>query len=177
MPAKFRNKFRIESARKMDWDYGSNAAYFITICTKDRRCYFGEIKHNEMHLSEIGKIADQYWREIPQHFPFVRLENHVVMPNHIHGIVIIEKTDSVETQDLASLPAVKNHFGPQSRNLASIIRGFKSGVKKFATINGIDFAWQTRFHDRIIRDEPAFQNISLYIKNNPIKWQMDEFNR
>ncbi|HMQ63953.1 MAG TPA: hypothetical protein PKE06_24930 [Flavilitoribacter sp.] len=102
------------------------------------------------------------------------------MPNHIHGIVIIEKTDFVvETQNFASLPppAVKNHFGPQSQNLASIIRGFKSGVKKYATINGIDFAWQTRFHDRIIRDEPAFQNISLYIKNNPLNWRMDDFDR
>ena len=153
MPAKFRNKFRIESARKMDWDYGSNAAYFITICTKDRRCYFGEVKHNEMHLSEIGKIADQYWREIPQHFPFVRLENHVVMPNHIHGIVIIEKTDPVETQDLASLPAVKNHFGPQSRNLPIIYpnHAYTPQLHKYAT-PVMKTNWMTgHFHEFVSR--------------------------
>lgn len=123
-----------------------------------------------MYLSEIGKFADQCWVEIPNYFPFVKLGEFVVMPNHIHGIIIIEKKDDgrfsnrgVETQDFASLRSTKqnslNTFGPQSRNLASIIRGFKIGVTKRAKKVTADFKWQPRYHDHIIRNHLIkFQN-------------------
>ena len=182
MSEKFRNKYRIESNRLRGWDYGWNAPYFITLCTQNREYYFGDIKDGKMKLSEIGKMAEKYWDEIPEHFPFVKLDAFVVMPNHIHGIIIIDKIDdgrNVETQNFASLQSStsspsKNKFGPQSKNLASIIRGYKIGVTKNARQINAGFAWQSRFHDHIIRNEKSFQTIKNYIINNPLKWDTDK---
>src|SRR5690606_5164339 len=131
---------------------------------------------------DIGEFAHDCWMQIPEHFPFVKLENHVVMPNHVHGIVVIDKPDdgrNVETQNFASLPynsdsTTKNKFGPQSKNLASIIRGFKIGVTKNARLINPDFAWQPRYHDHIIRNDKSFYQISKYIKNNPKNWSEDQ---
>jgi REP element-mobilizing transposase RayT len=217
---KFQNKYRIASARAHFWDYGWNAAYFVTICTQDRICWFGKVLDGEMVLSDIGEIAKKCWEEIPQHFPFVKLGAFVVMPNHVHGIVIIDKTENdtnvvsnvavetqyfaslqpplqniasppppqnialqsqSQTQNIASLPppppttTTQNKFGPQSQNLASIIRGFKIGVTKNARLLQPDFMWQSRYHDHIIRDDQAYHNISEYIINNPTKWAADKF--
>ena len=89
MSEKFQNKYRIQSARCPNWDYSSNAAYFITICTQNRENYFGEIINQKMQLSQIGVIADILWHEIKNHTKNVDLEAFVVMPNHIHGILIL----------------------------------------------------------------------------------------
>ena len=210
---KFQNKYRISSARLQTWDYGSNAAYFVTICTANRACFFGDVHDGETLLSEIGKMAEKYWLEIPDHFPFVKLDVHVVMPNHVHGIIIIDKPNdgrngggnaggavgkngtgdasgTVETQNFVSLPKTqpptppissppppsspKNQFGPQSKNLASIIRGHKTGVTKYSRNNNIEFEWQSRFHDHIIRNHASYLRIRNYIINNPIKWENDK---
>lgn len=93
MPDKFKNKYRIPSARLQNWDYGWNAAYFITICTQNRECDFGKIVDDQMILSEIGAIVQYYWNLIPTHFLFVELGEFVVMPNHVHGIIRINKPD------------------------------------------------------------------------------------
>ncbi|MEA1786425.1 transposase [Arenibacter sp. GZD96] len=182
---KYNNKYRISSARASFWDYGWNAAYFVTICTQNRLYWFGDMKGRKMELSAIGNIANSCWLEIPTHFPFVELGVHIIMPNHVHGIVIINKSvdgQNVETQNSASLPTPpteldkpRNQFGPQSKNLASIIRGFKIGVTKNARLIHPDFQWQSRFHDHIIRDDKSFQNISNYIINNPANWKGDKF--
>ena len=207
---KYKNKYRIATARAPFWDYGWNAAYFVTICTQNRIHYFGHILDGKMQLSPIGHIANSCWYEIPNHFPFVELGVHVIMPNHVHGIVIINKPNDgrdtvnngrndghidgrydgryVETQNFASLPSEpsepsepsgldipKNQFGPQSKNLASIIRGFKIGVTTNARQINPDFAWQSRYHDHIIRDEKSYQKITEYIFNNPANWQDDKF--
>jgi len=189
---KYKNKYRIQSTRLQNWDYGWNGAYFVTICTKNRECYFGDIADGKMQLSEIGEMANKYWLEIPQHFSFVKLNSFVVMPNHIHGIIVIDKIN-VETQNFApllqkqTLPSTpKNRFGPQSKNLASIIRGFKIGVTKNARlyekaqykaqdIAPLPFKWQSRFYDHIIRNEKSFNKISEYIINNPENWEKDKF--
>ncbi|HBK71216.1 MAG TPA: hypothetical protein DDZ39_06105 [Flavobacteriaceae bacterium] len=182
MSNKFKNKYRIKSARLQNWDYGSNGMYFITICTQNREHFFGEIIDGKMQLTEIGKMAEKYWHEIPEHFPFVKLGKFVVMPNHMHGIIIIDKMDDapamVETQNFASLRTTassKNKFGPQSKNLASIVRGYKIGVTKNARKINANFGWQSRFHDHIIRNNKSFNNISNYIINNPKKWDEDKF--
>ncbi|SFB76564.1 hypothetical protein SAMN05421780_101363 [Flexibacter flexilis DSM 6793] len=189
---KFNNKYRIASARAYFWDYGWNAAYFVTICTQDRINWFGKVLDGKMVLSDIGEIAHKCWAEIPQHFPFVKLGAFVVMPNHVHGIVIIDKTETdlnVEAQNIAVVreqtqkfappspteTQTQNKFGPQSQNLASIIRGFKIGVTKNARLLHANFAWQPRYHDHIIRDERAYHNISEYIIQNPVKWSEDKF--
>jgi len=129
-------------------------------------------------------MANKYWSEIPVHFPFVQLDEFVIMPNHVHGIIIINKP--VETQNLASLQIQnfaslqsqsKNKFGSQSKNLASIIRGFKIGVTKNARKIQADFAWQSRFHDHIIRNEDSFNRIQQYILTNPQNWTNDKFHK
>jgi REP element-mobilizing transposase RayT len=108
MTEKFQKKYRIPSSRLKNWDYGNNGAYFITICSRNKEHFFGEIMsvddENEMQLNEIGKLADKFWAEIPKHFPFVELGNYIVMPNHVHGILIIDKTnvvDDVADRDVA----------------------------------------------------------------------------
>jgi REP element-mobilizing transposase RayT len=88
---KYKGKYRIPSARLKNWDYGSNAPYFVTICTENKICYFGNIKDGEMYLSDLGQLANKYWLEIENKFPFAILEDFVVMPNHIHGIINIDK--------------------------------------------------------------------------------------
>jgi REP element-mobilizing transposase RayT len=103
MPDKFRNKYRISSARLKNWDYGSDALYFVTICTQNREHYFGEIADGKMQLSETGKMANRFWFEIPNHFPFVQLGEFVVMPNHIHGIIIVDKTTKFRNNDFIEM--------------------------------------------------------------------------
>lgn len=129
--AKYKNKYRGTTTRLQTWDYGWNGAYFITICTKNRNHFFGGISDGRLQLSAMGHIANSCWYEIPNHFPFVELGAHIIMPNHVHGIINIRKPvpPPVETQDfvpLSSAPnAPKNKFGHQSKNLASIVRGVK----------------------------------------------------
>jgi putative transposase len=175
---KFKGKYRIPSARWQTWDYGSNAAYFVTICTADRSPYFGAVVAGQMQLMPLGQAAWDCWQEIPAHFPFVVLDEFVVMPNHVHGIIVIDKPDgdSVETQYIASLPPPPyNRFGPQSQNLASIVRGFKIGVTKFARQHDLPFGWQARYHDHVIRNAAECDRIRHYISNNPQQWAEDTF--
>ena len=192
MADRYQNKDRLTTTRLPQWDYGWNAAYFVTICTKDRHFYFGDVVDGKMQLSEIRKMAHTCWMEIPQHFPFVKLGNHVIMLDHVHGIVIIDKPDnepdlgilktSVAAQNLALQPDValpqqkpKNKFGPQSGNLASIIRDFKAGVTKNARQINPDFSWQSRYYDHIIRNGGAYDRISRYIADNPLRWEGKQF--
>lgn len=95
---KFQNNYRIPSARLENWDYGANGAYFITICTDKMQHYFGKVFEREMHLNELGKLAHDLWQEITSQFPYVELGNFVIMPNHMHGILIINKSVSVMTR-------------------------------------------------------------------------------
>ncbi len=219
---KYQDKYRIASARLAGWDYGSNAAYFITICTHNRVPAFGQVIAGEVKRTRLGQAASDCWLAIPAHFPFVVLDEFVVMPNHVHGIVVIDKPSpyanargehgvnrdvnravnrAVETQNFASLhpghddhPGHNNHpdhdghpghhhqrrsvnqFGPQSQNLASIVRGVKIGVTKFARQHQIPFAWQARYHD-IIRNAADYERIREYIMDNPQKWEADRFYR
>jgi len=217
---KFQKKYRIPTARAEWWNYSNNGAYFITICTHRRIHYFGEIVNQRMILSQVGKSAESCWHDIPNHFPYVQLGGFVVMPNHLHGIIIINKQcsqhslethdfsphsleahdfsphsletqdfsphsletqdfspHSLETQDFASLPVQKNKFGPQSQNLASIVRGYKIGVTKLSKSAFLDFRWQARFHEHIIRNEAEYHRIQYYIATNPMNWKNDTFSK
>lgn len=197
MPEKFLNKYRIPSARLKNWDYGSNAMYFVTICTQNRECFFGDVVDGKMELSEIGKMVETEWLKTFELRPDMNLgmEEFVVMPNHFHAIIIIGENQyntkniggavggavgrdamhRVSTTTTMTTDNVKNQFGPQSKNLASIIRGFKSAVTINARKINAGFAWQPRFHDHIIRNDKSFERISNYIINNPAKWTKDQF--
>lgn len=186
----YKNKYRIPTARATWHDY-KGGSYFVTICTKNREFFFGDINNGEMNYSSLGQSAIDCLQQIPTHFPHVEIPIFVVMPNHIHAIVIINalapsvETQNIasqnhtinplETQDFASLQQAKQKFGPQSKNLASVVRGFKIGVTKFANENDLSFAWQPRFHDHIIRNHHEMSLIADYIQNNVIRWKDDCF--
>ena len=170
----FNHKFRIASARLAGYDYGSNGMYFITICAQDRESYFGEIITQDdavtVQPSVLGQVVLDCWLAIPTFFPFVFLDAFQLMPDHVHGVVWICKPDAEEK---AWQP---NQFGPQRQNLASIIRDFKSGVKKYATMNQIEFGWQSRYYDRVIRNTSELNRIRTYIDENPAKWIAEQNN-
>ena len=195
---KFQNKYRITSTRSQNWNYRWNAAYFVTnFCTQGRECFLGEVVNGKMKLSGIGIIADILWHEIKNHAPNIELGEFVVMPNHVHGVLILngngnndDNNDNVETTHALSLQSQQSQQSEQSQQqtigqkrfqnqgkntLSSIIGSYKSAVSKHAHRLGFDFAWQSRFHDHIIRDEQSYQNISEYIINNPLKWNDDKF--
>ena len=178
----FNNKYRVESTRLKRWDYSSPGAYFITIVTKNRACYFGNVEDGDMYLNELGEIAKQCFKKIPKHFPFISLDAFVIMPNHVHGIIIIDDVEAqnlaslVKAQNLAPLPSPKNQFGPQSKNLASIIRGYKIGVTNYANKNNIPFQWQSLYYDHIIRNKKSLNNIRQYIVQNPVNWPIETQN-
>jgi putative transposase len=136
-----------------------------------------------MHPTEIGKIAETEWFKTPQLRPDMNLElgEFVVMPNHIHGIILIGENEYNRDERVrdamhgVSNTEYKNQFAPQSKNIASIIRGYKSAVTNYARQKNIEFDWQSRFHDHIIRSMDDYVKISNYIINNPAKWLEDKF--
>jgi putative transposase len=183
---KYNNKYRIDSIRLKNYDYSQEGYYFVTICTKDKQKYFGNIENEKMILNKIGEVAKKFWLEIPEHFLFVKLDEFVIMPNHIHGIIVIDnndklkniKIDNVET--LHCNVSTKENFyskiSPKKYELATIIRSYKSICTK--QINKLQkeifFQWQPRFYERIIRNEKELNNIRQYIFDNLLKWQYDE---
>lgn len=183
----YKNKYRVESIRLKNWDYASNGYYFVTICTKNRVNFFGEIINDEMILSDIGKIAYQYWSEIPNHFPNVVIDEFIIMPNHVHGIIVINN-DDVETCHGRSLHHPPNHgmslhkpqtnqfSKPIKNSLSMIINQYKGSLKRYCNKNNIFFEWQPRFYENIVKDEISLNNIRNYIKNNPLNWDKDKNN-
>ena len=165
--AVYRDRYRVETTRLPSWDYSSPGYYFVTICTKGWQYAFCEIVGAEMVLSDLGKSANECWIDIPRHFLFVTTDEFVVMPNHVHGIIIIRPEDQLSRQ---------SRFGPQSGNLASVIRGYKIGVKKHATTHRLAFQWQPRFYEHIIRSQESLTRIREYIVTNPQRWEFDEYN-
>jgi len=181
------------SIRLKGYDYSQAGLYFITICVQDRKCLFGKIENDEMVMNDAGKIADDCWLEIQNHFPDAVLHEHIVMPNHVHGIVELIKTGSPTIESPNISP--RNEFQkiiPHS--IGSIIRGYKIGVTKWFrnnTIGGVmavraeNFQpfqplhprsiWQRNYYEHIIRDEKSYKRISEYIINNPKNWKEDNF--
>lgn len=171
-------KYRSTSLRAPWWDYGADGAYFITICTKDRNHFFGEILDGKMQLSPTGILADVFWHEISHHAKNVELGAFVVMPNHIHGILILngDRRFVVGTGHALSLQFAEQRFqNPGKNTVSSIIGGYKSAVTKHANRLGLPNGWQTRFHDHIIRNDDEYQRITYYIENNPANWKEDKF--
>jgi putative transposase len=179
---KYKNKYRIDSARLKGYDYSQNGAYFITICTKNREHHFGKIRNGKMILSQCGVLADVFLHEIPNRHDGVELGAFVVMPNHIHLILIINRGEPpvVETRPASSPCApVKNEImaaiSPKAGSVSVIMGSYKGAVTRHANRLGFPNGWQPRFHDHIIRDEAEYERIYNYIKNNPANWEKDKF--
>ncbi len=178
----FKNKCRIKSTRLPDYDYSSNGAYYVTICTKNRECVLGEIINGKTVLSEIGKIVEYEWKQTCEIRKNVELDEYIIMPDHLHGILFIETvTRNVETprRGVSTMHIPNPHHNPEWKpnSLGSIICQFKSiCTKQIRAIGFHDFAWQTRFHEHIIRDEKELNIKRRYIINNPLKWEFDRNN-
>ncbi|NEN24654.1 hypothetical protein G3O08_14195 [Cryomorpha ignava] len=226
----FNGKYRIESTRMKYWNYNWAASYFVTICTHNRDHFFGEIKDHEMITNPIGDMVNIEWLKTLELRPDMNLMlgDYQVMPNHFHGIVVIDpnkynsrktgydgyddpngndgehddvgncterrdamlrvspstpdnpndKTiiiDNAENYNPSNKKTAQNQFGPQKKNLGSILRGFKSAVTGFAHTIDPSFKWQPKFHDHVIRDQGQYDGISYYIRNNPKNWKEDRF--
>ena len=158
------------SVRLKNIDYASTGAYFVTICVQYKRTVFGIVSGDSVILSSTGKKVEEFWLDIPDHFPSVTLDEYVVMPNHIHGIVLIHNESSSDQQEKAfqRIPV---------GSLSSIIRSFKAAVTTYLKQNGLsNFQWQRGFYEHVIRSEKAMNSIREYIHLNPRKWSVDKEN-
>lgn len=188
---KYQNKYRIKSHRMPNWDYSKNGYYFITIVTHDRVCNLGQIENDKIKLSDFGKIVETEWCKSFEIRNELILDCHIIMPNHIHAIVVLETNNKelndshdthVETHGRVSLQLLIRK--PQS--ISSFIAGFKSavnskiddcidkynlGIPKYNRKNNF---FQPNYHDHIIRNNAEHQRISEYICNNPINWRKDK---
>lgn len=147
-----RKRLRLE-----DFDYAGNGYYFVTICTKNRQNYFIQRVGNGHARSGAGRIAERNLLAIPQHFPHVKVDKYVVMPNHIHAILVIEGAGSERACPFPTL--------------STVVGSYKSSVSRDAGFP----IWQKSFYDHVIRNETDYQMIWQYIENNPLKWELDRF--
>ncbi len=167
------------SIRLKGYDYSQAGLYFITICTQNRLCLFGEIVDDDggttiCALNEYGRIAEKEWIKTSKMRPNIRLDVFVIMPNHMHGI--IEIADGRGTMHRA--PTVEQFGKPTSNTIPTIIRGYKSSVTKQINIlrnqPGVP-VWQRNYYEHIIRDEKSCYQIWEYVQTNPLKWQDDKY--
>ncbi len=192
---KFRNKYRNPSARAVWHDY-NGGAYFITICTAGRNCYFGHIENEEMVLNVLGQKLNDLILNIPTHHPYAEITVYQIMPNHVHLIVFIDEMlqinhttghEDADGRDVACRVSVETPETTQIKNekiqviadkcglLSTAMGGMKSTMTRFANDKKMEFGWQTRFHDHIIRDAEEYCRIEQYIRNNPATWMDDKF--
>ena len=171
-----------QSIRLRDYDYSQNSAYFVTICTHQGTGLFGDVVDGDMVLNEWDKIVQSCWHAIPEHYPTAELDTFVIMPNHIHGIIVI-KNGNVEAQDIAPLqPTDQPTRGATSTNvtpnsLGSIVRSFKAAVtrriRQSLPMDDHTAIWQRNYYEHIIRNQESFNQIREYIVHNPGKWTED----
>ena len=152
-----------KSNRLVNYDYAQNGAYFVTICTKGKESVFGNIDDGKMTLSNVGLIADSELQKAASHFNDVVINNYVVMPNHVHLIIVIMGTGT-------GMPAGEAS-GASTITVGNIIRGYKSGVSR---ITGFS-PWQKSFHDHVIRNQEDYNRIAEYIENNTARWAEDRY--
>ena len=191
----FKNRYRISSARA-SWHSYDGGYYHVTICTKDRELYFGEIVEGAMRLSEIGKYAEEQFQNVTSYYPYAEIPLFVVMPNHIHAIVVIDnrppRRDAINRvsdlhrvkDDMMDVPSMDsetpkggltgNDNSMLHQRLGTVIRGLKARVTHYANEKDIVFAWQPRFHDRIIRNQKDLNETAKYVEDNVAKWKEDE---
>ena len=178
----YHNKYRIETTRLDCWDYSKYGFYFVTICTHKRKLFFGITSDDDIKLNTAGKIAEKSWLNIPKKFVDVELDEFVIMPNHVHGIIFItinhDSRRALINQGSTDDKQIKNNPMKQELSLGKIIRWYK-GKTTFEIrhqLNQSDFGWQSRYYEHIIRNQKELEKIREYIYINPFKWSIDEEN-
>ena len=186
------------SVRLSGYDYSQEGAYFITICADGGQYLFGDIETEKMVLNEMGQIAYDEWLKTPELRPYVSLDVFVIMPNHMHGIILLN--DDINGRGVLHTPSpdmpsadktiianegicntpLQNwpspNFRSPSKNIGAIVRGYKSAVtKQINLLDDMGTVWQRNYHEHIIRDEKSYMKISNYIINNPKNWKEDKF--
>lgn len=165
------------SIRLPEYDYTQPGAYYITICTHKRQCWFGDVENGEMQKNYLGEIAHRFWEALPRRFSHIQLDVFVVMPNHLHGILII--TDE-GYQALPKDRPIKEQFGrPVPGSIPTVVRSFKSAVTKRINLmrrGKNPPIWQDNYYESIVRIETGLDRIREYIINNPCHWEIDKEN-
>ena len=172
--------------RLPEYDYASTGAYFVTICVKDHKPILGKIVGEDIKLNRLGQIVLEIWNNLPNHYDNVELDEFIVMPNHVHGIIwILSNAPSTKSVRAGLRPPQSTREGLRPSptisgkpNLPEIIRAFKSFSAREInkTINSPDkFSWQRNCHDHVIRNDDDLNQHRAYIQNNPLKWALDEY--
>ena len=172
-----------KSMRLKHYDYAEMGAYFVTICTHDRVCLFGEVVDREMVLNAAGEMVKNYWMDIAKRFEGVERDEFIVMPNHFHGILFLVGADRCVCPDMVDEqnPKTGRHIGLP---LPTIIQWFKTMttneyIRNVKHANWPAFCgrlWQRNYYEHIIRDESELNRIREYVINNPVAWDKDEEN-
>ena len=165
---------RRRSVRLKGHDYTRPGSYYVTLCTANRECLFGDVIQGKMELNALGRIVETEWRKTADIRPNVAVDEFVVMPNHVHGILVMRRGERCKRG-----PREARFGQPVAGSVAAIIGQFKSVVTK--TINrerdtpGAD-VWQRNYYDRVIRNDRELRRIREYIRNNPAQWAKDREN-
>jgi putative transposase len=167
---RFQRRFRTTSTRLKDWDYSSAGWYFVTICTRNQNPFFGKIIDSENHYSPAAIIVAEEWVRTDMLRPNVSLDEWVIMPNHLHGIIIIEDVETPRRGVCTETSYWK------ANSLGSIINQFKGAcTKRIRKAENPDFAWQSRYFDHVIRNKESLRKIRRYIQENPMKRALDRY--
>jgi len=178
------SKYNRRSIRLKGYDYSQPGAYFITICTYQKICLFGDIFAGEVHLNPFGMIASRELARLPQRFPNMTIDEAIIMPNHIHAIWIIRKERGTAEREIDTDPssisrARTEQFGkPVSGSIPTIVRSYKSSVAmRIHRMRGVPSGpiWQRNYYEHIIRNDAEWGKIQAYIKANPSRWDNDEY--
>ncbi len=160
------------SVRLVGYDYSSPGAYFVTIATFEHLCTFGKIISSVMMTNDLGKIIEECWYDIPDHFPNTEILSFVVMPNHIHGIISIHEEASRGTIHRA--PTTEKFGKPVAGSIPTMIRTYKAATSRQARQDlGIVKIWQRNYYEHIIRNQIELENVARYIVGNPQSWVDD----
>jgi len=164
------------SIRLKGYDYSLPGAYFITICTHQHICLFGDVGDGKMRLNDVGEIVADEWLQTAVIRKEIELDEWVVMPNHFHGIVfIVQRWDSRRGDRPVALTA-----GPRPKSIGAMVAGFKSAVtRQVNAMRNTPSAnvWQRNYYEHIIRSEPELKGLREYIRNNPKRWTLDRLYR
>ena len=160
----FRNRYRVPSARLRGWDYRWPGAYAVTICVRERVCCLGEVVETDVALSPFGVIVAEEWSAIPRIHPQVALDEWIIMPDHLHGILILQGE-----------PGPSSRKGLTAGSLGAVVGQFKERTtKRIRAQRRPEFAWLERFFDQILRDDDAVERYRVYIRENPLRWRLPD---